>query len=182
LHAEPTQRVLQVPLKHTPTRFVAGKSGQTVPHAPQLFLSVDVFTQRPEQSVGAVVGQMQLPPEQCFPPVHTLPQPLQFESVPSPTSQPVDALLSQFAKDVVHVSPHAPPAQNAFEFGPLGHALPHSPQFARSFNVFRHPDAQGIWPAGHDVESDTGASMRTSATSARSIARSLGRSPTMSAR
>jgi hypothetical protein len=47
---------------------------QTLPHFPQLLLSLIVATQVPPQSVGARIGQTQLPAMQVLPPVQAFPQ------------------------------------------------------------------------------------------------------------
>jgi hypothetical protein len=53
---------------------------QTVPQAPQLFLSVSVLTQTPPHisMPGTFSGQMHSPPSQTDGEAHTLPQPPQF--------------------------------------------------------------------------------------------------------
>src|SRR5436190_739134 len=66
-----------------------------------------------------------------------LPQaPLLFTSEARIVSHPLAELLSQFAKPAAYVSPHAPAVHVAVLFGPLGHFVPHLPQFATSVCTF----------------------------------------------
>lgn len=62
---------VQVPATHT-----GFSTGQTIPHAPQLLLSLPVFTHvmLPEQNVGVPAGQLHAPAVQTRPLVHVTPQ------------------------------------------------------------------------------------------------------------
>lgn len=82
---------------HAPATHTGFNTGQTVPHPPQLLLSLVVFTHDivPAQNVGVEAGQAQVPAAQMRPLVQVTPQ-------------LIDATVAQYVLFVV-VSMQLPP-------------------------------------------------------------------------
>jgi hypothetical protein len=111
--------------------------GHTVPQAPQLLLSVAVFTHAPPHEV-VPAGQAQAPAAQLVPPVQALPQAPQLAlSVDVSTQAPPQAVVP--AGQV-----HTPATQDL----PPVQALPQAPQLALSVDVFTQAAPHLVWPAG----------------------------------
>jgi hypothetical protein len=119
-------------------------AGQTLPHAPQLLVLVDVSMHTPPQLV-CPAGQ-QSPDEQLFPAPHAFPQPPQLLlSVLVLTQAPPHKL----GVEPEHVMPHEPPehvAEPVPELGP-GQTLPQLPQLLGSVLVVTQAPPHPVCPA-----------------------------------
>ena len=126
---EPEQFVSPVlqPLPHTPAEHTGVEPEQTVPHPPQLFLSLDVSVQTPPHAVP-VPGHLHAPDMQCWPPVHaTHVAPQCVSSVEVLAHVPSGQSTCGAMHDVLH----AEPVQTC----PVGHTWPHVPQLSLSVAV-----------------------------------------------
>ncbi len=144
------QVVVQWPLEHT------WPAGHEVPHAPQLPLSVLVFTSQPLAPLPSQFAKptehaprAQLPPMQvdaALGSAQRWPQVPQFASSAWRfDSQPFAAVPSQSPKDALHTcTVQAPLAQPfAATFG-SAQAVPHAPQFDGSMEVFAQNCAEPV--------------------------------------
>ncbi len=147
--------VVHTPIEHT------WPPGHTVPHAPQLASSVCVLLSQPFAAFASQFAKPALHApsthpraqvEAAFAKLQTIPQPVQLlGSKAVEVSQPSAPIPLQLPKPIAHVSPHEESAQNGVAFGPVGHVVPHAPQFAGSVATLRHEPLQSISPAPHVV-------------------------------
>jgi hypothetical protein len=152
---------LAKPKSHVDTQSVPMQTRDAVfvpahvrPHAPQLKTSSTTTVSHPSSAMGAM-GETQLPcvashvgahlpavhavltalaPEQTYPHV-----PQFADDVCKLTSHPSIASLLQSPKPLAQFNPHMPFVHVAVELGPLGHALPHIPQFDTVRMSTSHP-------------------------------------------
>lgn len=84
------------------------------------------------------------------PPLQTVAQPPQCAGSDRSASQPLDGMVSQSAKPVVHVNEHAPEAQVALAFGGEGHGVQLPPQLFTDALLTHCPEQ--LWkPALHTM-------------------------------
>jgi hypothetical protein len=129
---------VHTPVVHTLVPFWAW---HVLPHAPQWVADVFVLTShpvaaRPSQFPNPVLHAMvQAPSEQPgepFVPLHTVPQPPQFEALVSVlVSQPLLALPSQLPKPELHAPSVQVPLTHDSVALARSHSAPQAPQFAR---------------------------------------------------
>ena len=133
---------------------------QTMPHDPQLLLSVCRFAHMPDAAqytVGDTHTVLQVPPEHAVPGPHTVPHAPQLVLlVLSVVSHPLVRMPSQFPKPAAQLPiPHVPPVHDGVPWAGVGHALPHAPHVVTDeFRFDSHPFAivpsQFANPALHD--------------------------------
>jgi hypothetical protein len=131
-----------VPAAQVAVAFVG--AWQTLLQPPQFCRSVAVLTHwSPHLVKGALHSKPHTPPTQVVVALVTLghctPQaPQLLVSVLVFVSQPLAALLSQFAKGALHTKPQVPAAQVAVAFVGAWQTLLQPPQFCRSVAVLTH--------------------------------------------
>ncbi len=126
---------------------------QALPHAPQLFTSLAVFTQFRLQLVWPE-GHVQLPPVQVCAGPQVVPQLPQFVLlVAVSTHTPLHAVCvggqgMHCCVWLLQVPLQQTPLQQ-IRFA--GHAVPHAPQFALSVLVSTQVPLQFVWPVGQHL-------------------------------
>jgi hypothetical protein len=116
----------------------------TLPHAPQLLLSLSIFVVQPvipPQLAKPGAHTAHVPPKQDSPVGHTLPHaPQLFASFWKLTHIPM-----QFVNPGMHGISHNPFVHTS----PVGHAVPQAPQLLGSEAMLTQDDPQLVRPATH---------------------------------